>query len=455
MFENLTERFSTTLRGLSGKARLSEENISSALKDVRNALIEGDVALTVVDEFVSTIKQRSIGLAVSEALDPGQQFIKLVETELTELLGGPSDGFDVGRREPSVILLAGLQGVGKTTTAAKLALFLSREQKKRVSLVSADIYRPAAIDQLRTLAAEVDVDFIEPDPTKKPEDIAAYAVEEAKRRVSDALIIDTAGRLSVDEEMMSEIQRLHQVVRPVETLFVVDAMTGQDAARSAQVFDQALDLTGVILTKADGDSRGGAALSVKAICGKPIRFLGVGEKIDALELFHADRLASRILGMGDILSLIEEAEKKVDKVKAEKFAKKLQKGNRFDLEDFKDQLEQMANMGGIENMLDKMPGMGKLPPSAQASLDSGLFKTMAVIIDSMTTKEKQYPDLISGSRKQRIAKGSGKQVQDVNRLMKQFKQAQKMMKKVSKKGGMQKMMRGLNSLQSPPFQKRR
>ena len=455
MFENLTERFSTSLRGLSGKAKLSEENISGALNEVRNALIEGDVALSVVDDFVSAVKQRSIGLAVSEALDPGQQFVKLVEAELTELLGGASGGFDVGRAEPSVILLAGLQGVGKTTTAAKLALFLTREQKKRVSLVSADIYRPAAIDQLRTLASEVGVDFIESDPAEKPEAIATHAVEEAKKRVSDVLIIDTAGRLSVDEEMMNEIHRLHQVVRPVETLFVVDAMTGQDAARSAQAFHQVLDLTGVILTKADGDSRGGAALSVKAICGKPIRFLGTGEKIDALELFHPDRLASRILGMGDILSLIEEAEKKVDKSKAEKFAKKLEKGNRFDLEDFKDQLDQMANMGGIESMLDKMPGMNKLPPSAQASIDSGLFKTMAVIIDSMTNQEKQYPDLISGSRKQRIAKGSGKQVQDVNRLMKQFKQAQKMMKKVSKKGGMQKMMRGLNNLQSPPFQKRR
>ena len=455
MFENLTERLSATLRGLSGKARLSEENIGGALKEVRNALIEGDVALSVVDEFVSAVKQKSIGLAVSDALDPGQQFIKLVETELTELLGGASSGFDLGRGEPSVILLAGLQGVGKTTTAAKLALFLTREQKKRVCLVSADVYRPAAIEQLRTLASDIEVDFIESDPAHRPEDIVADALKESKKRVSDVLIVDTAGRLSVDDEMMAEIRQLHQVARPVETLFVVDAMTGQDAARSAQAFNQAIDLTGVILTKADGDSRGGAALSVKAICGKPIRFLGVGEKIDALELFHPDRLASRILGMGDILSLIEEAEKKVDKVKAEKFAQKLQKGNRFDLEDFKDQLDQMANMGGIESMLDKMPGMGKLPPSAQASLDSGLFKTMAVIIDSMTTQEKQYPDLISGSRKQRIAKGSGKQVQDVNRLMKQFKQAQKMMKKVSKKGGMQRMMRGLNSLQSPPFQKRR
>ena len=455
MFENLTERVSSALRGLSGKAKLSEENISGALKEVRNALIEGDVALAVVNEFISVVKQKSIGLTVSDALDPGQQFIKLVQSELTELLGGAATGLDIGRGELTVILLAGLQGVGKTTTAAKLAFFLKSEEKKRVSLVSADVYRPAAIDQLRTLASEIGIDFIESDQTEKPESIASNAIAEAKKRVADVLIIDTAGRLSVDEEMMSEIQRIHQVSQPRETLFVVDAMTGQDAALSARAFSEALNLTGVILTKADGDSRGGAALSVKAICGKPIKFLGVGEKTSALELFHPDRLASRILGMGDILSLIEDAEKKVDKVKAEKFAQKLQKGNRFDLEDFKDQLEQMANMGGIESMLDKMPGMGKLPPSAQASLDSGLFRTMAVIIDSMTIQEKQYPDLISGSRKQRIARGSGKQVQDVNRLMKQFKQAQKMMKKVSKKGGMQKMMRGLNNLQSPPFQKRR
>ena len=361
---------------------------------------------------------------------------------------------DLGSGTPSIILMAGLQGVGKTTTAAKLARFIKLEQKKRVSLVSADVYRPAAIDQLSTLASEVEVDFIQSDPSQAPLDIVSQAVEQAKKNVSDVLIVDTAGRLSVDDEMMDEIRSLQNAIQPNETLFVVDAMTGQDAAISAQAFSAVLDLTGVILTKADGDSRGGAALSVKAICGQPIKFLGLGEKLDALELFHPDRLASRILGMGDVLSLIEQAEKKVDKAKAEKFAQKLKKGNRFDLEDFKDQLDQMANMGGIESMLDKMPGMGKLPAAAQASLDSGLFNTMSVIIDSMTKQERQFPDLISGSRKQRIAKGSGKQIQDVNRLMKQFKQAQKMMKKVSKKGGMQRMMRGLGGLQSPPFQKR-
>ncbi len=454
MFENLTERMSAALRGLSGKARLTEDNIAGALMEVRNALIDGDVAFSVVDDFVTRVKQKSIGLAVSQALDPGQQFIKLVQAELSDLLGGGSASLDLGSGTPSIILMAGLQGVGKTTTAAKLARFIKSEQKKRVSLVSADVYRPAAIDQLSTLASEVEVDFIQSDPSQAPLDIVSQAVEQAKKNVSDVLIVDTAGRLSVDDEMMDEIRSLQNAIQPNETLFVVDAMTGQDAAISAQAFSAVLDLTGVILTKADGDSRGGAALSVKAICGQPIKFLGLGEKLDALELFHPDRLASRILGMGDVLSLIEQAEKKVDKAKAEKFAQKLKKGNRFDLEDFKDQLDQMANMGGIESMLDKMPGMGKLPAAAQASLDSRLFNTMSVIIDSMTKQERQFPDLISGSRKQRIAKGSGKQVQDVNRLMKQFKQAQKMMKKVSKKGGMQRMMRGLGGLQSPPFQKR-
>ena len=454
MFENLTERMSAALRGLSGKARLTEDNIAGALTEVRNALIDGDVAFSVVDEFVTRVKQKSIGLAVSQALDPGQQFIKLVQAELSDLLGGGSASLDLGSGTPSIILMAGLQGVGKTTTAAKLARFIKLEQKKRVSLVSADVYRPAAIDQLSTLASEVEVDFIQSDPSQAPLDIVSQAVEQAKKNVSDVLIVDTAGRLSVDDEMMDEIRSLQNAIQPNETLFVVDAMTGQDAAISAQAFSAVLDLTGVILTKADGDSRGGAALSVKAICVQPIKFLGLGEKLDALELFHPDRLASRILGMGDVLSLIEQAEKKVDKAKAEKFAQKLKKGNRFDLEDFKDQLDQMANMGGIESMLDKMPGMGKLPAAAQASLDSGLFNTMSVIIDSMTKQERQFPDLISGSRKQRIAKGSGKQIQDVNRLMKQFKQAQKMMKKVSKKGGMQRMMRGLGGLQSPPFQKR-
>ena len=454
MFENLTERMSAALRGLSGKARLTEDNIGEALTEVRNSLIDGDVAFSVVDDFVSRVKQKSIGLAVSQALDPGQQFIKLVQSELTDLLGGGSARLDLGPGSPSIILLAGLQGVGKTTTAAKLARFIKSEEKKRVSLVSADVYRPAAIDQLSTLASEVEVDFIQSDPSQAPLKIVSEAVEQAKKNISDVLIVDTAGRLSVDDEMMEEIRSLQNAIQPNETLFVVDAMTGQDAAISAQAFSAVLDLTGVILTKADGDSRGGAALSVKAICGQPIKFLGLGEKLDALEVFHPDRLASRILGMGDVLSLIEQAEKKVDKAKAEKFAQKLKKGNRFDLEDFKDQLDQMANMGGIESMLDKMPGMGKLPPAAQASLDSGLFNMMSVIIDSMTKQERQFPDLISGSRKQRIAKGSGKQIQDVNRLMKQFKQAQKMMKKVSKKGGMQKMMRGLGGLQSPPFQKR-
>ena len=454
MFDSLSERLSGVLRKVSGKSRLSEENIGDALKEARNALIDGDVALQVVEDFISEVRRKSLGLLVSEALDPGQQFIKLVQAELTDLLGGESAGLNLEGSPPAVILLAGLQGVGKTTTAAKLSWYL-KQQKKRVCLVSADVYRPAAIDQLKALASDIEVDFIDSDLSKSPKEIVSFALEEAKKKVADVLLIDTAGRLAVDEAMMIEIQELHRVAKPVETLFVVDAMTGQDAAKAAKAFSEAIDLTGVVLSKIDGDSRGGAALSVKAVTGKPIKFLGVGEKPEAIELFHPDRLASRILGMGDMLSLIEEAEKKIDKEKSEKFAQKLQKGSKFDLEDFKDQLDQMANMGGIENMLDKMPGMGQLPSAAKGSLDDGLFKKMGVMIDSMTVREKQFPDLIAGSRKRRIAEGSGTQVQDLNRLMKQFKQAQKMMKKAAKKGGMQKMMRGLSNLQNPLFSRRR
>jgi signal recognition particle subunit SRP54 len=332
---------------------------------------------------------------------------------------------------------------------AKLARLLKEEQKKRVAVVSADVYRPAAIEQLQTLANEVGATFIESSVDQTPVDIALDAVRSAKQSLADVLIVDTAGRLAVDEAMMTEIKLVHESVKPIETLFVVDAMTGQDAANTAKAFNDALPLTGIVLAKTDGDARGGAALSVRTITGKPIKFMGSGEKTDALEAFHADRIASRILGMGDVLTLIEEAERKVDKTKAQRFARKMQQGQKFDLEDFRDQLQQMANMGGLSSMLDKLPGMGQLPASAQAQLDDGQFKRMAVIIDSMTVRERRFPDLLNGSRKQRIASGSGTQLADINRLLKQHKQMQKMMKKVGKKGGMQKMMRGMQGMKFP------
>lgn len=447
MFESLSERLTQTMRGISGRGKLSEENISEALRDVRMALLEADVALPVVKTFIEQIKTKALGTVVSNALNPGEQFVKIVHDELVHIMGDANDALSFQTAPPAVVLMAGLQGAGKTTTVAKLARFLKEREKKKVAVVSADVYRPAAIEQLRTLAAEVNAQFIESSGDEKPLDIADRAVAEAKRQFADVLIVDTAGRLAVDAEMMAEIQALHAHLKPIETLFVVDAMTGQDAANTAKAFNEALALTGVILAKADGDARGGAALSVRSITGKPIKFLGMGEKTDALEPFHPDRLASRILGMGDMLSLIEEAERKVDKQKAERLAKKLVKGRKFDLEDFRDQLEQMANMGGITNMLDKLPGMNQLPPGAQAQLDDGTFKRMGVIIDSMTPHERRFPDVINGSRKQRIAKGSGTEVPDINRLLKQHKQMQKMMKKVGKKGGMQKMMRGMQGMQ--------
>ncbi len=455
MFDNLSERLSQTLKSISGRARLSEENVSAALRDVRMALLEADVALPVVKSFIEQVKTKALGQVISNALNPGEQFVKIVHGELVATMGEANEGLDLATKPPAIILMAGLQGAGKTTTVAKLAKFLSEREKKKVAVVSADVYRPAAIEQLKTLAGEVGAHFIESSADEKPVAIAERAVEAAKKQLADVLIVDTAGRLAVDVEMMSEIAALQQALEPIETLFVVDAMTGQDAANTAQAFNEALTLTGVILAKADGDARGGAALSVKAITGKPIKFLGMGEKTDALEAFHPDRLASRILGMGDVLSLIEEAERKVDKRKAQKLAKKIQRGKKFDLEDFRDQLDQMSSMGGLSSMMDKLPGVGQLPPAAQAQLDDGVFKKMGVIIDSMTPQERRFPDVINGSRKQRIAKGSGTQVPDVNRLLKQHKQMQKMMKKVTKKGGMQKMMRGLQGMKPPPGMPRR
>ena len=455
MFESLSERLTATLSKLSGKARLNEENISETLREVRTALLEADVALSVVKQFVEQVRIRAIGQEIDTSLSPGQAFVKIVNDELVATMGGGEHGLDLATQPPAVILMAGLQGVGKTTTAAKLALFLRQRENRKVMLASADVYRPAAIDQLKTLAAEVEVDFFDSTTDQKPEQIARDAVAEARRQFADVLILDTAGRLAVDDEMMNEISVVHETVGPAETLFVVDAMTGQDAANTAQAFDDVLPLTGVVLTKADGDARGGAALSVRAITGKPIKFLGMGEKVDALEAFHPDRIASRILGMGDVLSLIEEAERKVDKKKAQKLARKMRKGQKFDLEDFRDQIQQMNNMGGVAGLLDKLPGMGNMNQTMADKFEANPFGQMEVIINSMTPHERHYPDVISGSRKKRIANGSGTQIQDVNRLLKQHKQMQKMMRKMSKKGGMANMMRGLGSaMQHPPSGRR-
>ncbi|MEC8756231.1 MAG: signal recognition particle protein, partial [Pseudomonadota bacterium] len=413
MFETLSERLSASLKQLSGKARLNENNISDALRDVRVALLEADVALVVVKQFIEQVRAKALGQAVTAALNPSEAFIKIVHEELVAVMGAEHSALNLAAAPPAVILMAGLQGAGKTTTVAKLARLLKEQQKKRVAVVSADVYRPAAIEQLQTLANEVGATFIESSVDQTPVDIALDAVRSAKQSLADVLIVDTAGRLAVDEAMMSEIKLVHESVKPIETLFVVDAMTGQDAANTAKAFNDALPLTGIVLAKTDGDARGGAALSVRTITGNPIKFMGSGEKTDALEAFHADRIASRILGMGDVLTLIEEAERKVDKTKAQRFARKMQQGQKFDLEDFRDQLQQMANMGGLSSMLDKLPGMGQLPARAQAQLDDGQFKRMAVIIDSMTVRERRFPDLLNGSRKQRIASGSGTQLADI------------------------------------------
>jgi len=445
MFENLTDRLSHTLRSLTGKAKLTEDNIQKSLREVRRALLEADVALPVVQEFIEKVKFRAVGQEVSKSLTPGQAFIKIVQAELQALMGEANEALDLKVTPPAVMLMAGLQGAGKTTTVGKLSLWLKNTQKKSVMVVSADVYRPAAIKQLETLAGEVGVTFFPSDTSQKPEQIVKDAIAEAKKQFVDVLFIDTAGRLAVDEDMMAEIKALHAVANPVETLFVVDAMTGQDAANTAKAFNDALPLTGVILTKADGDARGGAALSVRHITGKPIKFLGIGEKPDGLEAFHPDRVASRILGMGDVLSLIEDVEKNVDKQKAEKLAKKIKRGQRFDLEDFKEQLQQMNNMGGMANMLDKMPGLSGAQKAAAGMVDDKTFGRMEAIINSMTMKERRRPELLNGSRKRRITQGSGTSIQDLNRLLKQHKQMQKMMKKM-KGGGMANMMRGLGGM---------
>ena len=445
MFDNLTDRLSKTLKNISGKGRLTEENIKETLREVRMALLEADVALPVVRDFVKRIKEKAVGVEVSKSLTPGQEFIKIVQSELEAIMGDSNEALNLACQPPAVILMAGLQGAGKTTSTGKLAKLLKERDKKNVLVVSADVYRPAAIKQLEMLAAEVDVDFFPSSADQKPIDIVDGAISHAKLKFFDVVIVDTAGRLAVDTEMMDEIKQLHAHVNPIETLFVVDAMTGQDAANTAKAFGDILPLTGVILTKVDGDARGGAALSVRHITGKPIKFLGVGEKTDALEPFHPERIASRILGMGDVLSLIEDLEKNVDKEKAERLAKKFKEKKGFDLEDFREQLGQMTNMGGMMGMMDKLPGMSQLPANVKDKVDDKMFNQMEAIINSMTMKERQRPELIKGSRKKRIAAGSGTQVQDVNRMLKQFTQMQKMMKKMQK-GGMKGMMRNMQGM---------
>ena len=451
MFENLTRRLGTTLDRLRGRGRLTEDNIREALREVRTALLEADVALPVVREFIDRIRQRAVGQDVLESLTPGQALVRVVRDELTALMGGDSAELALNVQPPAVVLVAGLQGSGKTTTVAKLARWLAEQKKKSVMTVSCDVYRPAAIEQLRTLAEQVGAGFIPSAPGDDPVAIATGALAEARRRFADVLMVDTAGRLHVDEEMMDEVRRIHAAVTPVETLFVVDGMTGQDAAHTSKAFDAALSLTGVVLTKTDGDARGGAALSVRHITGKPIKFLGIGEKTDALEVFHPERIASRILGMGDVLSLIEEVEQKVDREKAEKIARKIAKGRQFDLEDFSEQLAQMRNMGGVAGMLDKLPAMPGMPAAARDRLNDREFVRMEAIISSMTFQERRHPGVIKGSRKRRIALGSGTQVQDVNRLLKMFTQMQKMMKRMRKKGGMPRMMQTLRGQMPPGF----
>lgn len=448
MFDNLTDRLSHSLRNITGTGRLTEDNIKDTLREVRMALLEADVALPVVKEFVERIREQALGQEVMQALSPGQAFVKIVHDELVRTMGDANETLNLSAAPPAVILMAGLQGAGKTTTVGKLAKFLKEREKKKVLVASADVYRPAAIKQLETVAAEVGAIFFPSTPDQHPNDIARGAIAEGKLKFADVVIIDTAGRLHVDDEMMGEIKSMHAAINPVETLFVVDAMTGQDAANTAKAFNDALPLTGVILTKTDGDARGGAALSVRTITGKPIKFLGIGEKSDALEPFHPDRVASRILGMGDVLSLVEEVERKIDKDKAEKLARKLKKGKGFDLQDLLEQFQQMRNLGGMGGLLDKLPGMNSA--QIQQAMAGGApekeMKKMEAIILSMTMAERHKPDLINGSRKRRIATGSGTQIQDVNRVLKQHAQMEKMMKKLSSPSGMLKMMRGMKGM---------
>jgi signal recognition particle subunit SRP54 len=448
MFESLTQRLSATIDRLRGRARLTDENIREALREVRVALLEADVALPVVQALIERIKVRAAGQEVLKSLTPGQQLIKVVRDELATVMGAANADLNLNAPAPAVVLMAGLQGSGKTTTVAKLARFLHERRKKRVMVVSADVYRPAAIDQLQTLAEQVGVAFHPSSGGEDPVAITRGAIEAARKTLAEVLIVDTAGRLAVDAAMMDEMARLHAALSPVETLFVVDAMTGQDAAATAKAFAAAVPLTGVILTKTDGDARGGAALSVRYVTGRPIKFVGAGEKTDALEPFHPDRAAQRILGMGDVLSLVEDVQRKVDADKAQKLAEKVVKGKRFDLNDMRDQLEQMLNMGGLTSLIDKLPGMGALPANVKERVNDKDVKKMIAIIQSMTRKERRHPDLLNGSRKVRVARGSGTQPQDVNRLLKQFQQMEKMMSKLAG-GGLKGLMRQMGGMLKP------
>ncbi|MEM7251975.1 MAG: signal recognition particle protein [Pseudomonadota bacterium] len=449
MFESLTERLSGTINQLRGRGRLTDENIQETLREVRRALLEADVALEVARDFVDRVRERAVGQEVLKSLTPGQELVRVVRDELTALMHDERD-FTLSAPAPMVVLVAGLQGSGKTTSVAKLSRWLDERHKKSVMVVSCDVYRPAAINQLETLAEQVNAQFFPSEPAQKPVDIARAALEEAKRRHVDVLIVDTAGRLHVDAEMMDEAKAIHAAISPTETLFVVDSMTGQDAANTSKAFNDALPLTGVVLTKTDGDARGGAALSIRHITGAPIKFLGVGEKTEALEQFHAERVASRILGMGDVLGLIEQAEQKIDKKKAKQLATKLKKGKGFDLEDFREQIRQMRNMGGLHALMDKLPGAGELPQGVRDQADDSQLVKFEAIINSMTPQERRYPKVINGSRKRRIAAGSGSQVQDVNRLLKQVTQMQKMMKRMKKRGGLQNMLGALKGGGGPP-----
>ena len=448
MFDSLSRRLGATLDVLRGQGRLTEEQVRNAARDLRLALLEADVALPVVKDFVDKVRERALGAEVTQSLTPGQAFLRIVHQTLSETLGGAAVPLDLRAQPPAVILMCGLQGSGKTTTTGKLALRLREQDKKSVMVVSADVYRPAAIEQLRTVAGQAGVAWIPSAAGEAPLAIAAAALAQAKKQFADVLLVDTAGRTSVDEAMMQEIAALHAALGPVETLFVVDAMTGQDAARTAKAFAERVPLTGVVLTKADGDARGGAALSVRAVTGAPVKFLGTGEKLDKLEAFHPERIAARILGEGDVLSLIEETVQKVDREKAERMAAKLKKGKAFDLEDFREQLQQMQSMGGIASMLEKLPGGAQMQERLRQQNPEKDVKRSIAIINSMTKKERRFPDHMKASHRRRIAAGSGTQVQDVNRLMRQFEQARDMMKKVSS-GGIAKLMRSLGGKLPP------
>lgn len=441
MFESLTQRLAGTLQRLRGRGRLSEENIRESLREVRVALLEADVALPVVVALIERIKIRAVGQEVLTSLTPGQALIKIVRDEMAAVMGSQASDLNLNVPAPVIILMAGLQGAGKTTTVGKLAKHLKERRKKKVMVVSCDVYRPAAILQLETLAKQVDVLFFPSQSGQNPIDIVRAAIDDAKKSFVDVLLVDTAGRLAIDEAMMSEIKALHAAIHPAETLFVVDAMTGQDAANTAKAFSEALPLTGVVLTKTDGDARGGAALSVRYITGQPIKFVGVGEKPDGLDVFHPDRAASRILDMGDVLSLVEQVEQQVDKDKAEKVAK----GKKFDLNDMRDQFEQMQNMGGLAGLMDKLPGMAQIPDHVKSQVTGKEMPRMVAIINSMTKKERRNPGLLNGSRRARVAKGSGTTPADVNRLLKQFQQMEKMMSKMAQ-GGMKGMLRGMKGL---------